>query len=125
MSAPAPTDDLVRAYADTLAALHRALGHDRDLAEIAQLLRDVGIERGQALLEHFRDWLSEADGVPVDPAELSAAEFWERLSAFFTELCWGRIEQTEVHSGVISLLALDWIESRTGRSPQPRCHFTT
>ncbi len=125
MSDPTTTRDLIRAHGDTLAALHRALARDRDSTEAAQLLRDVGVESGAAFLGHFREWLTEADGVGVDPAGLSATEFWERLSTFFNQLGWGRLEQSEVHPGVISLTASDWIESAASRSPQPSCHIST
>ena len=125
MSEPTPARDLIRAHADTLTALHRALEREHDSGKAAQVLRDIGVESGDRFLEHFREWLSAQDGVIVDPANLTAAEFWERLGAFFTHLGWGRLEQSEPHPGLISLTASDWIESTATRAPQPCCHFTT
>jgi predicted hydrocarbon binding protein len=115
--------ELVRLPAAAIGAIRSALIAERGAREAAVLLRRMGLESGPAFYELFRDWLASAQDVAVEPEELGADEFWDRLSDFFEHLGWGAIRFEQLHDAVISLSMSNWAELR-GDGSSPGAHFT-
>ncbi|HEX6068718.1 MAG TPA: 4-vinyl reductase [Longimicrobiaceae bacterium] len=111
----------------TLSAIHRAALQGRSPAEAAALVRQIGFETGEGFLQAFSHWLEHhRQEAGADPASLAAEEFWHHLSGFFARLGWGRLEFTQMHSGVGSISSREWAEAEIGLGArQPTCHFTT
>ena len=116
---------LVRFPTAALDALHRALAQDRDTVEAASLVRQVGLESGEAFHAAFQEWLAQR-GEPLPIRALPVERFWGHLSAFFSSLGWGRLEQARAHPGIVSLSSEEWVESAgQDGAGHPACHLTT
>jgi hypothetical protein len=112
---------MVHLPAAALTAFHRALSQDRTPAEAAALTRQMGFEAGEGFYEAFRARLGR-----TDPADLSADDFWNRLSDFFQSLGWGRLRFERLHAGIAALTGEGWAEAEPGGTArQPTCHFST
>jgi predicted hydrocarbon binding protein len=87
-------------------------------------LQEAGYAGGDALFQAFRHWL--AARTDIAPEELDVDVFEHRLSEFFTESGWGRVEIGTIDDAVATLDSADWGESETsGHMDHPSCHITT
>jgi bacteriochlorophyll 4-vinyl reductase len=120
-----PADGLVKVPAGMLAAAHRAAASELGSAAAADLLRQMGLESAPAFLEAFRAWLGRERPGFRDPAELPAQQFWSALGDFFESIGWGRLSQSRLHQGVVTLQSEDWLEAEEIRAEHPSCHFST
>jgi predicted hydrocarbon binding protein len=125
MSEQAQGLELIRIPAAALAAMQRVLESERGPFEAGRLLREIGLEAGDAFYELFRDWLSEAGAGAIEPQELDSDDFWKRLSEFFNQLGWGRLEHEQLHAGVMALSGSGWVEASGDSGSGVGCYFTT
>ena len=105
---------LVHLPTATLAALHEVLEPD--------LAREVGFQSGEAFLAALEERLGARAG---GAADLPAANFWTRLSAFFAEAGWGPLDAERLHPAILSLSSARWAEAEGRSSGHPACHLTT
>ena len=105
--------DLVSIPVSTLRAMRDVLLRQKGAVEAAGLLRDIGLASGDAFYELLRASADPGGGVGQPLEDLSIDEFWSRLSRFFSDLGWGRIEHRQIADGVLSLTAYDWAEGGT------------
>jgi len=124
MNVETETERLVRLPAPALVGVRRAVMENRDPVEAVELLRRIGLEAGEAYHALFQNWLVE-EGAPADPAELSAEEFWQRLSDFLDALGLGTVRYELLHSGVFAIASDDWVEADSSGPGHPGCQLTT
>jgi len=117
--------DLIQIPVATLGALHRALHDEVGGDSAARILRQIGLDSGEALYARFGDWLSGQNSDGALPETLGPDDFWGRVSDFFEYLGWGRLESREIHPGVLALTFSGWAEAREGSGDPAGCHFTT
>jgi len=125
MTIPTQSPALVLFPAEFLFALHRAVASDLPPADAARLLRQVGVECGDAIYDAFQERMLSPAADPEWADELDPTDFWSGLSAFFQQLGWGSLVQDRVHPGLISISSEDWVEAKGQGTGQPGCHFTT
>lgn len=126
MTDTASSGTLVQIPAASLAALRQVLARDRSPAEAAEAARELGFLCGEGFHAALQGWLEQQPGGGTDPSELSADEFWPRLSAFFQSLGWGSLEFRQLHPGIASLTSEQWAEGAAVEGTrQPSCHFST
>ncbi len=115
--------NLVHLPAASLGALLRVLREELGEENGARVVRQIGLDSGEAFYELFRDWLAKAGVGSAEPEEMESERFWHSLSDFFTQLGWGRFESLSTYPGVVSLQFLDWVEARHDTAGSG-CHFT-
>lgn len=71
--------------------------------------RDAGFTTGEALFDHFADWLSQRG--ESGPATLTDERFQQVVGEFFESLGWGRVTVSTVSEAVLALDATEWSES--------------
>lgn len=101
------------------AALRRELEKEVGTLPTVHALHHAGYATGVEAASTF--------GAGTDSvAELHAAEFWDRLRAFFTRRGWGTLEHEAPHPGIGLLTSSDWVEGGD-REPDPEssCSFGT
>lgn len=107
----------------SLLSLRSALLRDSG-QQAAVYLQEAGYAGGDALFATFRAWLSERTDIAAEDLDVEAFE--QRISEFFSESGWGRIEIGTIDDVVATLDSADWGESEAGSGMQhPACHITT
>jgi predicted hydrocarbon binding protein len=103
--------------------LRSALERDTGL-QASTYLQEAGFAGGEELYAEFREWLLANRGVE-NPTQLDAEFLSETLSAFFSDMGWGRLEATRLGEAVLALDSEEWAESvETGGTEFPSCHLT-
>ena len=103
--------------------LRSALERDTGL-QASTYLQEAGFAGGEELYAEFREWLLANRGVE-EPTQLDAEFLSETLSAFFSDLGWGRLEASRLGESVLALDSEEWAESvETGGTEFPSCHLT-
>ncbi|MQA91917.1 MAG: hypothetical protein GEU90_17135 [Gemmatimonas sp.] len=126
MSDALQTDNLISIPAATIAAIHRAVANDLDPTGGAELLRQIGLQMGPALHDHFWDWVAESRmAVPTEPGNFGFEDFWRRLSDFFDYLGFGTLGIEQLHPAVFALSSSDWIEGEVADNGHQGCQLTT
>lgn len=94
--------------------LQQAVEQQRESGDFVPLdaIRDAGFAAGQALFEHFAEWLAEQG--QDSPTNLSDEQFPWLLEAFLHSQGWGRAELVPLSQAVMALDVSDWSE---GGSP--------
>jgi hypothetical protein len=116
--------DFVSLPPTAIQALLAATCGGREPIDAANELRHLGLECGGALHDHLRSWTGGAASGDGDPADLASDTFWAGLTHFFEELGWGRLEQEQLHPGILSLSSADWFEAAGRREHHPCCHYS-
>ena len=107
----------------SLLSLRSALLRDRG-PQAATYLQEAGYAGGDALFETFQRWLSAHTDIAAEDLDIAAFEY--RVSEFFSESGWGRIEIGHIDDMVATLDSADWGESEgSARMEHPACHITT
>lgn len=116
-------DGVIHIGKSSLHAARRAL--QRELGDqAAGCLQEIGYAAGGEMYARFEAWLPEFAGVNT-PDELDAARLGEVLSAFFSELGWGRLEVEQLGSAGLSLTSDTWAEAELGAgAAYPSCFVT-
>ena len=103
--------------------LRSALERDTGL-QASTYLQEAGFAGGEELYAEFQEWVLANRGVE-DPTRLDAEFLSETLSAFFSDLGWGRLEATRLGEAVLALDSKEWAESvEAGGTEFPSCHLT-
>jgi predicted hydrocarbon binding protein len=107
----------------SLATLRSALLRDGG-PEAAVYLQEAGYAGGDALWTVFKQWLAERNNEPAEALDLKTFE--RRVSEFFGEAGWGRIEIGALGDVVATLDSDDWGEADPNSGmDHPCCHLTT
>jgi uncharacterized protein len=107
----------------SLLSLRSALLRDGG-PQAATCLQEAGYAGGDALFETFQRWLSVHTDIAAEDLDIGAFE--HRVSEFFNESGWGRIEIGNIDDVVATLDSADWGESEgSARMDHPACHITT
>jgi predicted hydrocarbon binding protein len=107
----------------SLLSLRAALLRDGG-PQAAVQLQEAGYAGGDALFASFRRWLGERTDLAAE--DLDVDSFQHRLSEFFNETGWGRIEIGSIDNVVGTLDSADWGESESSvQADHPSCHITT
>lgn len=111
----------------SLTALRSALADEVGDDAAARALQIAGVAAGRA----FFDTLTHAGSAggrngETDPATLTETTFWRLLTDLFERRGWGRIRNGQVHIGVGTVDAFDWVEANPDSGTlRPSCFFTT
>ena len=120
---PRPHHGGLRLGRRVLHQLRSALERDTGL-QASTYLQEAGFAGGEELYAEFREWLLANRGVE-EPTQLDAEFLSETLSAFFSDLGWGRLEASRLGESVLALDSEEWAESvETGGTEFPSCHLT-
>jgi uncharacterized protein len=107
---------------DAFTTLHGVLFRDAG-ANAAAYLQEAGYAGGPGLHGAFTAWCA-GHGLSV-PENMSAPEFGQYASAFFSELGWGEVHVGSLHDAVITIDAANWAESNPQSGMQfPGCYFS-
>ena len=106
----------------SLLSLRSALLRDGN-PQAAVYLQEAGYAGGDALYTAFKRWLTQRTDIPAEDLDVDAFE--QRLSEFFSESGWGRIEIGTLDDVVATLDSADWGESEHGHLDHPACHIST
>jgi uncharacterized protein len=107
----------------SLLSLRSALLRDGG-PQAAVHLQEAGYAGGDALFTAFLAWLAERTDIAAENLDVEAFEL--RISEFFTESGWGRLEIGTIDDVVATLDSADWGESEsTSGMEHPACHITT
>lgn len=91
--------------------LQQAVHQLRESGDLSSLdaIRDAGYAAGQALFDHFAEWLAQqGEDAPADVAD---ERFPWLLEAFLHAQGWGRAELVPVNEAVMALDVSDWSEA--------------
>lgn len=110
--------DVISMPGATLGALSGVLRSELGAEAAARMIRRIGLQSGALFYDRFRDWAGD------DPTALGMEVFWSRLSEFFEQLGWGRVEHEAGYPGVLALKLTNWVEARRDGN-LTGCHFTT
>lgn len=104
----------------TLTLVRQALRKEAGSLGATHALHGAGYAVGRPMLDEFRKFLGG-----VELTEIGAAEFWDRISDFFTARGWGSFSHDRVHPGMALVTSEDWVEADDmGTEAQPGCAFT-
>jgi predicted hydrocarbon binding protein len=107
----------------SLLSLRAALLRDGGPLATVQL-QEAGYAGGDALFATFQQWLAERTDIPAEHLDLES--FQQRLSEFFLESGWGRLEIGTINDMVATLDSDDWGEAEGSMQVEhPSCHITT
>ena len=113
---------LVGLTRDAFVALHGALFRDAG-ANAPAILQEAGYAGGPATYEALTRWCAER-GLP-SPEGISAPDFGESASAFFSELGWGSVSVATLHDSAFTVDSPDWAESSSSAGMQfPGCYLS-
>lgn len=107
---------------DSLTTLRRVLFRDAG-ANAAAYLQEAGYAGGPALYEAFKQW--SASNSHAMPEDMSAPDFEQRASQFFSSLGWGTVRVGVLHESAVTFDSSDWAEADPGSAMQyPGCYLS-
>lgn len=122
MSFDLPGSDMIGVPRDAMIALRTSLFR-ADSAAAASSLYEAGYAGGGALHDAFVRWCR---GRKLSAAEtMSASDFAQHVSAFFTELGMGALEVGTLHEAAVTFDSANWAEAEPSSGMQfPGCYLT-
>jgi uncharacterized protein len=117
------TNLLVAISRESLTALRASLFRDLG-GTAATYLQDAGYLGAGQIYEAFEGWLKARGG--SSPDTLSAEDFGQSVSEFFSASGWGKLDFSAGENGVATLDSGDWAESVAADGQvMSGCYFTT
>jgi len=107
---------------DALTTLRRVLFRDAG-ANAAAYLQEAGYAGGPALYESFKRW-NASNGHAV-PETMTAPDFEQRATEFFSALGWGHVRVGVLHDSAVTFDSSDWAEADPASAMQyPGCYLS-